>query len=106
MFPWGRGEESRERLGNLPGSTSQDSPLSGCQRDRGLPANMAHLCCSLYSPASSVFLDQIKFMKASVATLLHPISTLGANKNISFEVQGETITFIIGFLLALSEVCH
>lgn len=32
--------------------------------------------------------------------------TLGANRDIAFEVQGETLTFIIGFLLTLSEICH
>ena len=32
--------------------------------------------------------------------------TLGANRDVYFEVQSETLTFTIGFLLTLSEICH
>ena len=105
-FPRGLEEESREKPVTFLAARAK-TPLFPAASEAERPLQTRPVCVPLCIALPLLFFwtrsSSGRLLRLFLFTLYF---TLGANRDVSFEVQGETLSFIIGFLLTLSEICH
>ena len=105
-FSMGLEEESREKLITFLVAQAK-TPALAAASEAERPLQTRPICVPLCPVLPLLF----SWTRSSSGRLLRLFLftlyfTLGANRDVYFEVQGETLTFITGFLLTLSEICH